>query len=113
MCPTSDETSEHGIYVFNQLHPDIKCSVKSACSYRLITTDYPLYHESVRDSLQSSWDLVDMEGYAFASFAKMRNLPLRVWKGISDLAIKGGELSIVDSLPKLSERLANLVSLAL
>ncbi len=113
LSPTSHETSDHGIHVFNQLYPKLHCTTDCTASYRLITTDYPLYHDLVKSSLRHSWDLVDMEAYAFASFAKKHKLPLRIWKGVSDGASPSGEFSIVDTLPKTSKKLAEKIAFIL
>jgi adenosylhomocysteine nucleosidase len=112
LAPTEKETSIHGIYVFNQLHPHFTCETKITPSYKLISSDYPLFHENVKNAIQHEWDLVDMEGYALASFANEKKVPLKIWKGVSDLASSNGEFAIVDLLPKVSNKLAEQVILS-
>lgn len=113
LAPTEKETSIHGIHVFNQLHPHFSCETKATPSYKLISSDYPLFHKNVKNAIQHDWDLIDMEGYAIASFANEKKIPLKIWKGVSDLATSNGEFAIVDLLPKVSIKLAEQVILAL
>lgn len=109
LSPESSQTSSHGIYVFHKLFPKFSLKENSEDGVKLLTTDYPLFNEAVQKKIQNDWDLVDMEGYAFASYAKKHRIPLRMWKGVSDDAKEKGEHSIVSALPKVAERLADQV----
>lgn len=72
--------------------------------FRLISVDVPLFDSTERDRLQPNYDLVDMEGYAFASVLKESGIDHEIHKIISDTAGKDGQG--LDINPKeLSKRL--------
>ena len=81
-------------------------------NWRLLTSDYPIHDISIRDSLASEWDVVDMEGYGIVSAAKAAGNPCRLWKVVSDLCCAGGWETIGRRKNELNNKLADAVRIA-
>lgn len=71
---------------------------------KLISVDVPLFDSLERKKLQPSFDLVDMEGYAFASVLKDSGIDHEIHKIISDTAGKDSQNLDIDP-KKLSKKL--------
>jgi len=75
----------------------------------LISSDFPLHQEHLRDELAKEWDLIDMEGYGVAYAAHRFGKPCFLWKIVSDFASAEGRALIRKHKQKWSERLAEIV----
>lgn len=73
---------------------------------RLVTCDFPLYHQPLRDQLALEWDLIDMEGYGVAYAAHSLGRKAQLWKIVSDFASEGGREMIKKNIKYYSEQLA-------
>ncbi len=105
LLPSSLHTTPHGKELSSALYPEIKIASSNADSAALLSSPYPIYSQALKKELQHQWDLVDMEGYATAFFCKQRELPLTVYKGISDFAEENEHFALKKRLYELSEKL--------
>ncbi|MDF2576854.1 MAG: hypothetical protein K0S74_338 [Chlamydiales bacterium] len=97
---------EHSHNLAKRTFPDIPLDVNGVA---LISSNYPIFHSTVRSQLALKSDLVDMEGYAIAWVAKQLQKECRMWKLVSDLASPEGWLQIMKHKETLSQQLANQV----
>ena len=84
--------------------PNFNCAASGA---KLISSDFPVFHELHREALKQEWDLVDMEGYGIAYAAAQLQKPVSLWKLVSDFAKQEERASIQQKKALLSEQLAN------
>ena len=73
---------------------------------KLITSDFPIHDNELRESLKQQWDLVDMEGYGVAYAAHSLGKKCRMWKIVSDFASPGGREVIRKHRHELSQKIA-------
>ena len=71
----------------------------------LATCDKPQYNSI----LGHSYDLVDMEGYVVAAYAKKNNIPCALYKLVSDFCTETTSQQIAANLPKFSEIIASFL----
>lgn len=76
---------------------------------RLISSDFPIHDQQLRQTLSHSWDLVDMEGYGIANLSLGLNKPCRLWKIVSDFASRGGRELIRKNRTYYSEMIADFL----
>ena len=76
----------------------------SSTGLKLLTTDMPLYN-----ALERPEELVDMEGYAIAHFAKKRTIPCHMYRIVSDYCTSETSRQIRERLPQFSETLSHYV----
>lgn len=76
------------------------------CGLRLMTSDFPIHHQRIKEQLALHWDLVDMEGYGLVYAAHALKKPVYLWKITSDCAIEGGRVSLKKNLYECGEKLA-------
>ncbi len=98
-----DQIDIHSSNLHARLFPSIKTNQKGLA---LISSDYPIHHPELNQRLCQHADLVDMEGYGIAFAAQQLNLPLRMWKNVSDFANPQGPRLIEDRLKEISQALA-------
>lgn len=73
---------------------------------RLVSSDYPINHNDLQQTLGLSYDLVDMEGYGVAFAARQAGLPCQIWKTVSDFASPSSPAEIRARLQGLSKTIA-------
>jgi adenosylhomocysteine nucleosidase len=98
------ETSEHSSSIAYRCHPPISFEEGP---WQLITSDYPIHHQKIRNELAEQFHVVDMEGYAIARAAQLAGKKCRLGKIVSDPALEGGWRLIQQHHEMLSEELAN------
>lgn len=76
---------------------------------RLLTLDTPLYDEQLRNSLQTHYDLVDMEGFAIAEAASYLNIPTYLHKIVSDFCSSSTSDTIRLHIKTLSQKIADKI----
>lgn len=87
--------------------------VAVAGDWSLITSDYPIHHQMVRDQLAKEHHVVDMEGYAIARAAQAGGKGCRIGKLVSDTACERGWETIKQRQTAFSEQLADHLTQAL
>ena len=99
--------SPHSKQLFSLAFPDIELPLDKGGAH-LVSFDYPLEDKTYVPS-DSSWDLVDMEGYGLAITCRELGIPIRLWKMISDYADHQSTSMIKASIAKQSNVLAEFV----
>lgn len=85
--------------------------IKIGDGTRLLTVTEAVHDAQLKEQLSQESDLVDMEGYGIALAAKMANIPLRIFKIVSDLSDKKDSKDILKRLPELIKKLYSEVSI--
>lgn len=75
----------------------------------LVSSDFPVYAEKDVAALSKNFDLVDMEGYAVAFFARMQKKPCQLHKVVSDYCNASSPSLIKQGLKKHSEKIAQFI----
>lgn len=88
---------------YEALHPSFSINEKGK---RLLTSDYPIHNQILKNKLEKKWDLIDMEGYGIAHTALTFGKKLSIYKIISDFATTGGRDLIRKHKKELAEKLA-------
>jgi nucleoside phosphorylase len=78
-------------------------------THRLISSDFPIHDATLRDTLGTNWDLVDMEGYGVVYAARGMKKEVELWKVVSDFAQQGGRMLIKKHLSASSKLISNLL----
>ncbi|MEZ5315732.1 MAG: hypothetical protein R3E91_05975 [Chlamydiales bacterium] len=77
---------------------------------RLVSSYFPIHHETHRNYLRQNWELVDMEGYGIAYAASSLKISCRIWKIVSDFASPGGKKIIQTNKMMISKSIFKLVT---
>lgn len=101
-----DHIDEHSRQFSNNIHPSLSIA---PAGKRLVTTDFPIHDDQLRQQLSSQYDLVDMESYAIVYAANQAAKPCRSWKWVSDFCKLGGEKLIREHLDRLSEDMSEFI----
>ncbi len=95
-------------------HPKQSTTTEALCigtagQPALCTVDFPLHCPTLRDQLQSRFDLVDMEGYAICLQAHRHKKPVQLYKIASDRCTEETSQEIKKNLPFYSQMLCDIL----
>ncbi len=93
----------HSARLSRAQHPPLQIA---EAGVKLVSSDYPIHDERLRNTLCQDWELVDMEGYGIAYAAAQLNKPCRLCKIVSDFSQPGGARLIAQGKLALAEKLA-------
>lgn len=104
--PLPGKLSKRCISLAQMGYPKLQLSpCKAACDKRLVSSNFPIHDEKLRDELNLFYDFVDMEGYGIASSLKRRRIPFDMIKLVSDFAKQTTKHDIMKNLPIYSKLL--------
>ncbi|MCM8535213.1 MAG: hypothetical protein NE334_04700 [Lentisphaeraceae bacterium] len=91
---TTEEHSESSQQIWQQSYPEVLLTGK----YSLGSSLHPVWSDNARDAAnQSSFDFIDMEGYAFAQSCKEMNIQPTLIKSVSDSLVKRSQTSFIQN----------------
>jgi nucleoside phosphorylase len=106
------QVDDHSQQLFEKTFPSLELGTLAhqnlLAPARLTSVDCPLHNTVARASLNTSSDLLDMEGYALAMTAKLMGLPIHMIKCISDFGHDKGFEEILKNISSCSERLSDI-----
>lgn len=91
--------------IHSECYPEILLN-QSRSGDKLVTVDAPIHRIKEKKRCALFADLIDLEGYAVASFAHFHQIECRVIKIASDFAQRGGRKLLFTNAPMLAQKLA-------
>lgn len=89
----------HNFHFHKDLYPSLTLDSKGL---DLISAPYPIHKGEEKESLSQFFQLVDLESYAVAHFAKVNKLELIISKVVSDTPSKSGDSGEIPRRVKIS-----------
>ncbi|NCF70848.1 MAG: hypothetical protein GWP59_04010, partial [Chlamydiales bacterium] len=93
------QQKKHDYHFHKNLYPSLTINSKG---YDLISAPYPIHNREEKENLSQFFQLVDLESYAVAHFAKVNHLEFMISKIVSDTPSKSGDTGEIPQRIKTS-----------
>lgn len=110
--PLSSRPDKVSRRIYSECYPPLQ--IYPPCQgVDLVTVDAPVHCLTMRKKCAEIADLLDLEGYGVAAFARMHQIECKMVKIVSDRAQAGGRRQLLANAPALASKLALWLTKAL